>query len=97
MRTYGKFTALDGNEFHYSDFKESRREAAANAAVRDQGILEVRAAEWVRHLTTPRVVGPCHAGGNDRRASPRRGRQKARIQRCSDLTTFSILPRQPEN
>ena len=56
--TYGKFTALDGTEFHYSDFKESRREAAANAAARDQGILEVRTQKKGRALTTRESLAP---------------------------------------
>ena len=47
LETYGKFTALDGTEFHYSDFKESRKEASALAAARDQAILEVRQQKWV--------------------------------------------------
>jgi hypothetical protein len=42
IERYGKFVALDGSEYAYTDFKDSRKEASALAAARDQAILKVR-------------------------------------------------------
>ena len=39
---YGKITALDGSEYVYTDFKDSRKEAVAKAKARDEAILAVR-------------------------------------------------------
>ena len=38
IESYGKFVALDGSEYVYTDFKDSRKEAVAKAEARDQAI-----------------------------------------------------------
>ena len=58
IETYGKFTALDGTEFVYTNFKESRKEAAAKAEERDQAILAVREKQKGRPLTIREVLEP---------------------------------------
>ena len=58
IETYGKFTALDGTEFHYSDFRASRKEAAAKAEARDQAILAAREKQKGRPLTIRETLEP---------------------------------------
>ena len=60
---YGKIVALDGSEYHYGDFKESRQEAVALATARDQAIRGA-SPENGSPVDNPRVVGTCHARGN---------------------------------
>ena len=58
IETFGKFTALDGTVYAYTDFKDSRKAAAALAAGRDQAILEVREQKMGRALTTRESLAP---------------------------------------
>ena len=51
IERYGKFVALDGSEYVYTDFKDSRKQALALAAARDQAILKVREQKMGRPLT----------------------------------------------
>ena len=55
---YGRIVALDGSEYHYGDFKESRQEAVAKATARDQAILAVRAQKKGRALTAREALAP---------------------------------------
>jgi hypothetical protein len=58
IETFGKFTALDGTVYAYTDFKDSRKAAAALAAGRDQAILEVREQKKGWALTTREALAP---------------------------------------
>jgi hypothetical protein len=58
LETYGKFTALDGTEFHYSDFRASRKEAADKAEAHDKRILAARENQKGRPLTTRESLAP---------------------------------------
>ena len=58
IETFGKFTALDGTVYAYTDFKDGRKEASALAAARDQAILEVREQKKGRALTTRESLAP---------------------------------------
>jgi hypothetical protein len=54
IESYGKVTALDGSEYVYTDFKDSRKEAVA----RDQAILAVREQQKGRPLTIRERLEP---------------------------------------
>jgi hypothetical protein len=58
IETYGKITTLDGKEFPYTDFKDSRKEASALATERDQAILAVREQKKGRPLTIRESLEP---------------------------------------
>ena len=58
IETYGTIKTLDGKEFPYTDFKDSRREASALAAARDQAILKVREQKMGRPLTIRERLEP---------------------------------------
>ena len=58
IETFGKFTALDGTVYAYTDFKDGRKEASALAAARDQAILDVREQKKGRALTTRESLAP---------------------------------------
>ena len=58
IETFGKFTALDGTVYAYSDFRESRKEAAAKAESRDKRILAVREQQKGRPLTLRERLAP---------------------------------------
>ncbi len=58
IESYGKVVALDGSEYVYTDFKDSRKEAVALAAARDQAILAVREQRKGRPLTTRESLAP---------------------------------------
>ena len=58
IESYGKFVALDGTVYAYTDFKASRKAASALAAARDQGILAVREQNKGRALTTRESLAP---------------------------------------
>ena len=51
IEKYGKFTALDGTEFPYTDFRASRKEAAAKAEAHDGRILATREKQKGQPLT----------------------------------------------
>ena len=55
---YGKVVALDGSEYVYTDFKDSRKKAVAEAEARDQAILAVREQRKGRPLTTRESLAP---------------------------------------
>ena len=55
---YGKVVALDGSEYLYTDFKDSRKEAVAKAEARDQAILAVREQQKGRPLTIRESLAP---------------------------------------
>jgi hypothetical protein len=75
---YGRIVALDGSEYHYGDFKESRQEAVAKATARDQAILAVRAQKKGRPLTvresleaaTQEEMPPSKSAGDTAKPSP---------------------------
>ena len=58
IETYGKITTLDGKEFPYTDFRESRKEALAKAESRDKRILAVREQQKGRPLTLRERLAP---------------------------------------
>ena len=58
IETYGTIKTLDGKEFPYTDFKDSRREAVALAEARDQAILAVRDRQKGRPLTIRERLEP---------------------------------------
>ncbi len=58
IETFGKFTALDGTVYAYTDFKDGRKEASALATARDQAILFVRAQKKGGPLTTRESLAP---------------------------------------
>ncbi len=58
IESYGKFVALDGSEYVYTDFKDSRKEAVAKAEARDQAILALREQKKGRPLTTRESLAP---------------------------------------
>lgn len=58
IESYGRITALDGSEYHYGDFKESRKDAVAQAEARDQAILAVREQRKGRPLTIRERLEP---------------------------------------
>ena len=58
IEKYGKFTALDGTEFPYTDFRASRKEAAAKAEAHDRRILAVREKQKGQPLTIRESLEP---------------------------------------
>jgi hypothetical protein len=58
IETYGKITTLDGKEFPYTDFRESRKEALAKAEARDRTILAARENHLGRPLTIRERLAP---------------------------------------
>ena len=58
IESYGKIIALDGSQFHYTDFKDSRKEAVAKAKARDEAILAVREKQKGRPLTLRERMEP---------------------------------------
>ncbi len=69
---YGKVVALDGSEYVYTDFKDSRKKAVALAEARDQA--DPRRARTAKGSAAddPRAVGAGEAGGNPAAASQSR-------------------------
>ena len=57
-RTLRQIRGLDGSEFVYTDFKDSRKEAVAKAEARDQAILAVREQQKGRPLTIRESLEP---------------------------------------
>jgi len=58
IETFGRFTALDGTVYAYSDFRESRKEAAAKAEAHDKRILAAREKQKGRPLTIRELLEP---------------------------------------
>ena len=58
IEKYGKFTALDGTEFPYTDFRASRKEAAAKAEAHDRRILATREKQKGQPLTIRESLEP---------------------------------------
>ena len=78
IETYGKIVALDGSEYTYTDFKDSRKAAAALAAARDQALLKVREQKMGRPLSireslapaTPEEIPPSKPAADTAKPSP---------------------------
>ena len=76
---YGKITALDGSEYVYTDFKDSRKEAVAKAKARDDAILAVREQQRGRPLSIrerlepakPEEIPPSKPAADAAKPSPR--------------------------
>ena len=58
IEKYGKFTALDGTEFPYTDYRASRKEAAAKAEAHDRRILATREKQKGQPLTIRESLEP---------------------------------------
>ena len=58
IERYGTFMALDGTEFPYTDFRASRREAAAKADEHDKTIIATREKQKGRPLTIRESLEP---------------------------------------
>jgi len=58
IEKYGKFTALDGTEFPYTDFRASRKEAAAKAEAHDRRIRTAREKQKGQPLTIRESLEP---------------------------------------
>jgi hypothetical protein len=58
IEKYGKFTAMDGTEFPYTDFRASRKEAATKAEAHDSRILAAREKQNGQPLTIRESLEP---------------------------------------
>jgi hypothetical protein len=61
IETYGKFTALDGTVFPYTNFRGSRKEAAAKAEAHDKRTLAAREERKGGPLTIREFLEPATA------------------------------------